>query len=115
MMVILNVVKNTLKILGLISFQNPELNVLKPAKSVDLFYNCLVFASNLGFFTSSLWFLFFKAETINDYAESGIFFSVSILTVTLYVVLFYRRSDLVAIILHLEQMVEKSMNLKDFQ
>lgn len=104
-MEILSVVKISLKILGLISFQS----VSNHKKAFDIVYNGVVFTIIFSSFASSSWFLFFKTETFNDFSNSLIFNSAALLTVTLYSVLLQRRTNLIAIIRNLEEIIGKSM------
>lgn len=113
-MEIMNVVKITLKILALIPFGKDQPNISKLRDYFNFVYKCLVLASNFTFIASSGWFFCFKAKTFNEYSESVIFFSASILVVTVYAVLLQRRTKLIAIIKNLEEIIERSMKNSEF-
>lgn len=110
-MKVLSVVKIHLKILGLLSMQKVEPGISKRRMLIDFIYILLVFASNFSFYGTSAWFFFFKAQSFEDFSESGIFFTVSILVLCLYTILLQRRTKLIALIRHLEEMIERSMNI----
>lgn len=104
-MKILELIKVLLKLLGLIPVEKMPSILEKYKLKLNFAHICLMFILQLFLFTSSWWFFIVKAHTFIEYTDSGYFASISVLTVSLYLVFVLKISKLIGIMRRLEEII----------
>lgn len=102
--------KRHLRMLGI--FPVPEHYFPESLRDYRLIFNCVhilfIVVMMMCYSSAMLLFPIFKANTFDEYSESVLFCSVAILRVILYVILFFKKSQLLALLDELDEIVEKS-------
>lgn len=110
-MAILTISKENLIILGILPMQNFSPKLQKYQTFINRIHTRLLFVFLFFYITSVGGFILFKAKDFNEYSEATFYVSVSTLSLTLYSVLFWKKSDLNNFIEDLENIIEQSKQI----